>query len=87
MIFFPDGTLTITETVDCAALVIYENRLARGPGDQFHDFGGITVSIWKGYSVSPETVEVYDRATGLTYKMIVAEDETGTLCIGDWVGS
>ena len=87
MIHYPDGTLTITETADCAALVTYQNRLARGPGDQFHDFGDLTVSIWKGYSVSPETVEVYDRTTGLTYKMTVKEDETGVLCVGYYVGS
>jgi hypothetical protein len=78
---WPDGTLTIDATRDCAAYVVYHNIFGQGPGDQFFDMGDFTVNIAKGSGVLPETLTVFDRATGMTYALVLTEGETGRVCI------
>lgn len=76
-----DGTLTIDNSRDCAAYVEYANRFGQGPGDQFFDMGTFTVLIEKGSGTLPETLTVFDRATGMTYALVLTEGETGRVCV------
>lgn len=82
MIFIaPDGTLEITATAECAALVRFSNRFAPGTGNQFFADHGVTVMIEKGPGRVPETLIVTDTVTGQRFALLVHEDHTGIVCV------
>lgn len=81
---YPDGTLIVTDTAECAAYIQYANRLDAGPGDQEHEFNGVVIRVIKGDFRKPETVVAY--AYGQEYSIMVDDFETGELCVPYWEG-
>lgn len=80
----PDGTLTATDTTDCAAYIQYDNRLAAGIGDLVAEFNGVIIQVIKGGGNKPETVIAY--AYGQCYKVVVEDGDTGVLCVPYYIG-
>ena len=77
-----DGTLTITQTRDCALFAIYANRLAPSLEDiQTYTAFGFIVSVTKGNSAVPETLAVFDPVSGETFDLVIPEESTGEICI------
>lgn len=80
----PDGTLTATDTAECAAYIEYANRLAAGMGDLVAEYNGVEIHVIKGGGAEPETVIAY--AYGQRYEVVVEDGDTGTICIPYWEG-
>lgn len=80
----PDGTLTATDTQDCAAYIQYDNRLAAGIGDLVAEFNGVRIQVIKGGGNKPETVIAF--AYGQRYEVVVEDGDTGTICVPYWEG-
>jgi hypothetical protein len=78
---FTDGTLYLDQTRECALYAEYDNRLAQGLDVQVIDLGGFVVRIIKSPGTVPETLEVFDTLTGLTYSVEIPEYTTGAVCV------
>ncbi len=78
---FSDGTLTLSATAECALYARYDNRVSPASIITQIAVGDYLITLIRSPFIAPETMTVFDRATGLSYSVVVPDFASGEVCV------